>query len=87
MTAVRAIVFPLGAVFGILFAMVFSSYPGGNPKVVNGLIVAFILGLAFASPVCWYLAVRGKSGDRWTVAYILAWTCFFAGGSLLTLIF
>lgn len=87
MTIVRAIVFPVGAVFGILFAMAFTSYPGGNAGVVNGLIVAYVLGLGLTAPVCWYFAARAMSGDRWTVGYIVAWMLFFGGGFLLTLIF
>jgi hypothetical protein len=34
------------------------------------------LALALAAPPCWYFALRGKAGDRWTLAYAGAWTIF-----------
>lgn len=67
--------------------MTSNSYPGGNPRIVTDLILVTVLGLALAAPVCWYFAVRGESGDRWTIGYVLAWVLWFSSAFLLTLMF
>ncbi|MGH9225829.1 MAG: hypothetical protein ACRD2W_19045 [Acidimicrobiales bacterium] len=40
-----------------------------------------------AGPVCWYLAAHTEAGDRWTLAYFLAWVGWFVLGSLAVAIF
>lgn len=87
MTIARGIVFILGGLFGLLFAMTSNSFPGGNPRIVTDLILATLIGLALAAPVCWYFAVKGESGDRWTLGYVLAWVAWFGSAFLLALIF
>lgn len=84
---VRGVVFVIGGLFGLLLAMTSNSYPGGNPRIVTDLILITVLGLALAAPVCWYFAVRGESGDRWTIGYVLAWVLWVGGAFLLTLVF
>lgn len=84
----RAIVFVVGAVFGYLTASVISYYGGGSgPLVVIYLRIYSPLVLALAAPICWYFAVRGKAGDRWTLGYIGAWVAWYGIGVLATLIF
>lgn len=87
LTIVRGIVFVSGGLFGLLFAMASNALPGGNPRIVTDLIIATLLGLALAAPVCWYFAVKGESGDRWTIGYALAWVLWFGCAFLLTLMF
>jgi hypothetical protein len=77
----------VGGAFGLLFAMASNSLPGGNPRIVTDMIIATLLGLALAAPICWYFAVKGESGDRWTIGYVSAWAIWVGGGFLLTLMF
>lgn len=69
----RGVVFVVGALFGYLMAQGFASFPGGAPRVVVHLRIYGTLALTVAAPVCWYFAVRGKAGDRWTLGYLAAW--------------
>lgn len=74
----RGVVFVVGAVFGYLTATVLASYPGGGPQAVIYLQIYSPLALAVMAPICWYFAVRGAAGDRWTIGYLLAWATWFA---------
>ena len=83
----RVIVFVLGAVWGVLAAMVFTSFPGNEPVAVSQLKIWGTLLLGVAGAVCWYLAAHTEAGDRWTLAYILTWIGWFVLGSLAVAIF
>jgi hypothetical protein len=83
----RALVFIVGAAFGYLMAQGFASFPGGGPRVVVYLRIYGTFALGLAAPICWYFAVRGKAGDRWTLAYLGAWALWFVIAYLSALIF
>ena len=82
----RVMVFVLGTVWGVLQAMVLASYPGQAPAVVTHFTLWSTLLLGLAGPVCWYLAAHTEGGDRWTLAYFLAWVGWFVLGSLAVVI-
>jgi hypothetical protein len=73
----RAVVFLAGALFGLQMAATISYFGGGGlPTPLAYVFLLVPLALALAAPPCWYFAVRGKAGDRWTLAYAGAWTIF-----------
>ncbi|MEW6155219.1 MAG: hypothetical protein AB1673_14725 [Actinomycetota bacterium] len=78
----RVVVFVLGTVWGVLAAMVFTSYPVNGPAPLRHFMIWSALLLGLAGPVCWYLAAHAGPGDRWTLAYFLAWVGWFVFGSL-----
>ena len=83
----RVLLFVLGTVWGVLSAMVFVSYPGNEPAVVSQLKIWSTLLLGLGGPGFWYLAAHTEAGDRWTLAYLLAWIGWFVVGSLAVAIF
>jgi hypothetical protein len=83
----RGVIFILGAILGYLLAQGLASFPGDGPRAVVNLRIYSPLVLALAAPVCWYLAVRGQAGDRWTLAYIGAWAVWFSVLYLAVLVF
>lgn len=77
----RAVVFLAGALFGLMMFLVVGSYGGGGgPRPIAYVFVLVPLALALAAPPCWYFALRGKAGDRWTLAYAGAWAVFLGIG-------
>lgn len=87
MALARVVVYTLGTLWGVLAAMVFTSYPGNEPAAVSAFKVLSTLVLGLAGPVFWYLAAHTEAGDRWTLAYLMAWVGWFALGSLAVAIF
>jgi hypothetical protein len=83
----RAIVFTLGTVWGVLAAMALTSYPGNEPVAVSQFKIWSTLLLGLAGPGAWYLATHSEAGDRWTLAYLLAWVGWFSLGSLAVAVF
>ncbi|CAA9219840.1 MAG: hypothetical protein AVDCRST_MAG10-614 [uncultured Acidimicrobiales bacterium] len=83
----RIIVFILGTVWGVLAAMILTSYPVNGPAAVRHFAIWSTLLLGLAGPVCWYLAAHTEVGDRWTLGYFLAWVGWFVLGSLPEAIF
>lgn len=71
---VRTIVFLAGMALGFLSAAVVSSFGGSAAVDFSG--VFFGIGLLVAAPICWIAAVRTKSGDRWTLAYVGVWVIY-----------
>lgn len=83
----RALLFILAPLWGVLQAMVMASFPGNEPAVVTHFKIWSTLLLALAGPVFWYLAAHTEVGDRWTLAYLLAWVGWLLIGSLAVVIF
>ena len=75
--------FVAGALWGVASSLV----SGGGPSWVAALSMLSTFGLALAAPVCWWFAVRGQAGDRWTLGYLVAWSVWFAVLILAVIIF
>lgn len=86
-SVLRGLVFVVGGLSGLLFAMSANSYPGGAPAILVDLELIILLGLSVGAIVCWIFAVRGRAGDLWTLCYALAWAGLIAITILATLIF
>lgn len=70
LAVIRPIIFILGLLFGLLFAVslfMLASAAGQFVGVFGGL------GLALASPLCWLGAIRTRAKDRFTFFYVCAW--------------
>ena len=83
----RVIVFVLGSVWGVLAAMLFAAFPGNAPAAVSQFKIWGTLLLGLAGPVCWYRAAHTEAGDRWTLAYFLAWVAWFVIEGLAVAVF
>ncbi|MCA1702430.1 MAG: hypothetical protein LC808_03845 [Actinobacteria bacterium] len=75
--AARALVFFIGGVTALLYAVVLNSFWTNQWALRVVEIIAF-LGLALAAPVCFCLATFGSKGDRWTIGYVIAWLAYIA---------
>ncbi len=82
----RALVYLMGAAAGYLFSTEANSFGGRDTSLGRYSLIFLPLILMVAAPVCWYLSVRTRGGDRWTVGYVSAWAAFIGGMYLAVLI-
>lgn len=82
----RVIVFLPGMLLGLSISAN-TSYFGGGSTMAKLSLIYIPLALCLSAPVCWILAARTESRDRWTIGYAIAWVSFLTVMYALTWIF